>query len=201
MQAESAFLALWNDIAPQREPEYDQWHTLEHVPERVSVQGFRGGRRYVNRDRAQHRYFTLYEVDSLAVFTSAEYRDLLENPTPWSASVRPDFSNFLRVICTVTMSRGSGVGAAIACLCVPQNAADEKLHSALATALSLPRVTAVHNGRRTETGLTVKFRAPPPGSAPLRDFDRIALIEALDHEAAAAALASVQRAMDFLPVP
>ena len=87
-----AFLALWNDIARSREPEYDQWHTLEHVPLRVGVIGFYGSRRYVNRSRQYHRYFTLYDVASLATFDSSEYVDLLEHPTPWSASMRPDFS-------------------------------------------------------------------------------------------------------------
>ena len=69
--AGTAFLALWNDIRRAREPEYDQWHTLEHVPERVAVDGFLGARRYVNRAREQHRYFTLYDVAALAVFDSA----------------------------------------------------------------------------------------------------------------------------------
>ena len=40
-----AFLALWNDVARGREPEYDQWHTLEPVPERVALPGFHGARR------------------------------------------------------------------------------------------------------------------------------------------------------------
>ena len=53
-----AFPALWNDIAPSRGPEYDQCHTLEHVPERVGVTGFYGSRRHVNRSRQHHRYFT-----------------------------------------------------------------------------------------------------------------------------------------------
>jgi hypothetical protein len=60
--AGNAFLALWNDIARSREPEYDRWHTQEHVPERVAVTGFLGARRYVNRGRENHRYFTLYDV-------------------------------------------------------------------------------------------------------------------------------------------
>jgi hypothetical protein len=55
----------------------------------------------VNRSRQYHRYFTLYDVASLATFDSSEYVDLLEHPTPWSASMRPDFSNILRAICTV----------------------------------------------------------------------------------------------------
>ena len=113
----SAFLALWNDVVRSREPEYDRWHTQEHVPERVAVTGFHGARRYVNRARAHHRYFTLYDVTDLAVFQHAEYADLVEHPTPWSAAMRPDFRNFLRAACRVSASRGDGIGAALAIHC------------------------------------------------------------------------------------
>src|SRR3954470_9134847 len=95
--AGAAFLALWNDIRRAREPEYDQWHTLEHVPERAAIDGFHGARRYVNRQREEHRYFTLYDVADLAVFDSPQYREVVDQPTPWSASMRADFSNFVRV--------------------------------------------------------------------------------------------------------
>mgnify|MGYP000753556787 CR=1 FL=1 len=104
--AGTAFLALWNDIAREREPEYDRWHTREHVPERVGVAGFRGARRYVNRTPAQHRYFTLYELAELAVLDSAAYQALVERPTPWSQSMRPDFARFLRAPCALDVSQG-----------------------------------------------------------------------------------------------
>lgn len=196
-----AFLALWNDIARSREAEYDQWHTLEHVPERVAVDGFRGARRYVDRAKAHHRYFTLYDVDSLAVFESAEYKDLLANPTPWSASMRPDFGNFLRAICSVSMSSGTGIGAAIACLCTPESTADPALRAALEDAATLPRVNAVHLGRAAQGAPAVPFGSPPPTSAPMRAFDRVALIEALDREGAVHALAAVQRALGLEALP
>lgn len=199
--AGQAFLALWNDIAREREPEYDQWHTLEHVPERVAVTGFRGARRYVKRAKAHHRYFTLYDVDSLAVFESAEYLDLLAHPTPWSASMRPDFSNFLRAICGVTTSNGTGIGAAIACVCVPATTAETGLRVALENAGALPRVNAVHLGRTARGAPMVPFGSPPPESVPVRLFDRIALIEALDRDAASHALTQVKRALQLEALP
>lgn len=199
--AGQAFLALWNDIARGREAEYDQWHTLEHVPERVAVTGFRGARRYVNRVKAHHRYFTLYDVDSRAVFENPEYGDLLAHPTPWSASMRADFSNFIRAICDVTTSSGTGIGGAIACLCVPASTPEPALRAALDNAVSLPRVNAMHLGRRTEGAPSVPFGAPPPESAPVRPFDRIALIEALDRDAANAALASMKRTLQLEALP
>ena len=188
----TAFLALWNDIADSRAAEYDQWHTLEHVPERVSVTGFHGARRYVNRDHAYHRYFTLYDVATLDAFANAEYQDLLANPTPWSASMRPDFSNFLRATCRVTLSRGTGIGGAIGCLCVPHSVSDAQLGEALAQAAALPRINAIHCGRRSEPALSVPFKAPPRQTAPAIDFDRVALVEGLDRGACADALTGLR---------
>jgi hypothetical protein len=199
--AGNAFLALWNDIARSREPEYDQWHTLEHVPERVSVTGFHGARRYVNRARQHHRYFTLYDVATLATFDSSEYVDLLEHPTPWSASMRPDFSNFLRAICSVTATRGTGIGAAMAILCLPPETADAPLRSALDEAADMPRINAVHLGHTANTVAKVPFSTPPPESAPARAFDRIALIESLDRVGAAHALSRIKSRLRLDPLP
>jgi hypothetical protein len=198
--AGAAFLALWNDIRRAREPEYDQWHTLEHVPERVAVDGFLGARRYVNRVRERHRYFTLYDVADLAVFETEAYRDLLDHPTPWSAAMRPDFENFVRAVCAVDASAGTGIGGAVATLCL-EAVDDDTLRSALDAAATLPRINAVHLGSRRDGapsprvgGANAKEQAP-------RTFSRIALIEALDHDAAADALVRVQRALDLRAMP
>jgi hypothetical protein len=187
-----AFLALWNDIAPARETEYDTWHTKEHVPERVSAQGFRGARRYVDRAREMHRYFTLYEVADLAAFDHADYRDLVEHPTPWSASMRADFANFLRTTCAVVESRGEGIGAALAVLAVDNARPDVN------ALLSMPGVTACHVGR------AVASPAPAPAIFPSlapRRFDTLLLVEALDRVHARAALDLARRALhlDHLP--
>jgi hypothetical protein len=199
--AGQAFIALWNDIRPQREAEYDQWHTHEHVPERVAVQGFRGARRYVNRQRDHHRYFTLYDVAELAVFKSTEYVDLLSNPTPWSTSMRPDFSNFLRATCRVMESRGIGIGGALAIQCFRSAQADAAdVTTALSRALESPRVTAVHLGS-VERGLpSVPWTKTPAASVPVREFDRVALIETLDRVAAETALAQLGADLGLAPM-
>jgi hypothetical protein len=114
--SEPAFLALWNDLAPGREADYEEWHAREHLPERVAAPGFRAGRRYRDAAHPTHRWFTLYEVDSLATFGTPEYRDLLDNPTPWSATMRPDFRRFLRAPCREAGREGQGIGAALAVL-------------------------------------------------------------------------------------
>src|SRR3712207_7700170 len=92
----SAFLALWNDIEPRRQAEYDAWHTFEHVPERVGIPDFVAGRRYVAAERLEQRYFTLYELGSLEALTGPSYVEVVEHPTDWSLSMRPSFRNVVR---------------------------------------------------------------------------------------------------------
>lgn len=110
----TAFLALWNDIESARDDEYNLWHTREHVPERVTVPGILSGRRYVAPAAKAHRYFSLYELDSLAVLQSEPYKALVAGPTPWSQSMRPSFRSFLRYPCATTVSLGRGMGGALA---------------------------------------------------------------------------------------
>lgn len=110
----SAFLALWNDFDPQRDDEYNCWHTFEHVPERVGIEGIRSGRRYVAMERTDHRYFTLYDLASLAALDGPQYVDVVDRPTTWSASMRPSFRNFLRRPCRRLASVGIGMAASLA---------------------------------------------------------------------------------------
>jgi len=198
--AGNAFLALWNDIARSREPEYDRWHTQEHVPERVAVTGFLGARRYVNRGRENHRYFTLYDVADLGVFEHPEYADLISNPTPWSASMRPDFANFLRATCGLETSSGDGIGGALATLCFQRSEAREAPEIASAM-LAEPGVVALHVGQGSGGAPPIAWTSPPAASAPLRPFDRVMLIEALDRDAAAVALRAARDRLGLSALP
>jgi hypothetical protein len=107
-------LAIWNDFDPGRLLEYEHWHTLEHVPERVWVPGMVGGRRYRAVGQSVPRYLTLYELETLDVLERAEYVDLVVRPTPWSASMRPSFSNFQRHPCEILADSGVGNGGKLA---------------------------------------------------------------------------------------
>ncbi|MGG5819323.1 hypothetical protein [Falsiroseomonas sp. HW251] len=179
------FLALWNDLRRGREAEYEAWHTREHVPERVAAPGFRSGRRYRRDDHPAHRWFTLYEVDGLEAFDTPEYHDLLANPTPWSASMRPDFRNFLRVPCVTTGAEGFGIGAALAVLRLKEEAAVPALADG---------VVRARLGRRA---VASDFRAGAGGSGADDDFAAVLLIETLDRATAERAFA--EAAARFAP--
>jgi hypothetical protein len=190
MGSNAGFLALWNDLAQGRDAEYEAWHTREHVPERVAAPGFRSGRRYVAPAHPAHRWFTLYEVASLDCFETAAYRDLLENPTPWSAAMRPEFRNFLRVPCVLRGSAGFGFGGALAVLRLPE----EVTASELATLVEEPGVVAARIGRRAgPDGTAGAFRIGAPETGASDAFAAILLLDALGRSAAEHAFASAAR--------
>ncbi|SHJ30298.1 hypothetical protein SAMN02745194_02247 [Roseomonas rosea] len=192
----TAFLALWNDIERGREAEYDRWHTREHVPERVAAPGFRSGCRYVDRDHPVHRYFTLYELESLAALATPEYRDLLQHPTPWSAAMRPSFRNFLRAPCTVAHRAGFGRGASLAVMRLPGQPADGEAKGVLASLAEAPGVVALRLGRHEaqEPAPAWASSRAPDGPA---SFGSVLLIEALDRPSALRAFDAALTA--FLP--
>jgi hypothetical protein len=194
MGSNAAFLALWNDLAHGREAEYEAWHTREHVPERVAAPGFRSGRRYVAPDHPAHRWFTLYEVASLDCLETPEYRDLLENPTPWSAAMRTDFRNFLRVPCALRGSAGFGFGGALAVLRLPE----EVTASELATLVEEPGVVAARIGRRAgPDGMAKRFPLGGPDTGASDAFAAVLLLDALGRAGAEHAFAAAVRR--FLP--
>jgi hypothetical protein len=147
----TAFLALWNDVAPLRDAEYNDWHTREHVPERLTVPGILGGRRYSSPRPRHQKYFTLYELQTAEVLASAPYRRIVDEPSAWSRSMRPDLCNFVRRPCATLFSQGIGVGGGLLTICVAAKI-DSPLVQCIATAkLRSSPVIAVHVGSAEET--------------------------------------------------
>ena len=70
-------MVLSFDIAPEAIAEHDDWHTHEHLPERLSIPGFLRGSRWV-ATRGEPRYMVLYEVRELATLTSGRVPGALE---------------------------------------------------------------------------------------------------------------------------
>lgn len=186
--AGTAFLALWNDFEPARYDEYDSWHTFEHVPERVGIDGVLSGRRYVARERDALRYFTLYELQSLAALEGSSYLDMVEHPTPWTLSMRPSFRNFLRRPCTTELSAGQGHGAAIATLRIvaAEALAAVQWSAALGPFVATGAAIAIHAGR---VDVSAKF---PLGDAAAAGDDGVPYVVLIE----AAERAALERALD-----
>lgn len=180
--AGTAFLALWNDFEPARYAEYDCWHTFEHVPERVGIDGVLSGRRYVARERDDRRWFTLYELASLGALEGPGYLDVVDHPTAWTLSMRPSFRNFLRRPCTTELSAGQGHGAAIATLRIvlPDALAAAAWRAALEPFVSSAAAIAIHAGR---VELSAKFPLGEAAAAADAGVPYVVLVEAAERAA------------------
>ena len=104
-----AALLLSFDVEAAAIDEHDQWHTQEHLPERLSIPGFLRGTRWTIIDGAP-RYMVLYEVESLETLSSAAYLDRLNNPSPWTQKMMPHYRGMSRGLCRVIGSVGAGLG-------------------------------------------------------------------------------------------
>ena len=111
MADKPGILAIFNDVAPGREAEFEAWFQGEHLEERLAVPGFLFGRRH-QAISGSSGFFNFYVVESPAVLTSKAYLDRLDNPTPLTRKVMSGtFSNMNRTLCTRLLRRGSLRGA------------------------------------------------------------------------------------------
>ena len=106
-----AAMLLSFDIVQEAIPEHDDWHTHEHLPERLSIPGFLRGTRWVAL-QGQPRYFVIYEVEQLATLTSSAYMERLNNPSPWTSKMMLHYRRMTRGFCSVAGSFGVGMGHA-----------------------------------------------------------------------------------------
>ncbi|HUJ85706.1 MAG TPA: hypothetical protein VLX30_02515 [Burkholderiales bacterium] len=104
-----AAMLLSFDIAQDAVDEHDDWHTHEHLPERLSIPGFLRGTRWAAL-RGRPGYLVLYEVADLATLASSAYLERLNNPTPWTRKMMPHYRAMARGLCSVAGSFGLGSG-------------------------------------------------------------------------------------------
>jgi hypothetical protein len=101
-------LVIWHDITADGETDYNEWHSKEHLLERVGVPAFLRGHR-LQAVSGSPRYLNLYEVEDLATLTSQPYLDRLNHPTPWTQRALGHFRDNNRTLCRVVASLGNGV--------------------------------------------------------------------------------------------
>ena len=105
----NAAMLLSFAIVEDAVPEHDEWHTHEHLPERLSIPGFVRGTRWASSNGGQ-KYFVMYEVEQLATLQSGAYLERLNNPSPWTSRMMPNYRGMTRGFCAVSGSFGAGLG-------------------------------------------------------------------------------------------
>ena len=146
-----AVLVNWGGIVEVKELEYNEWHSKEHMPERISLPGFLRGLRAVGISGTDinHKYFMMYEAERKEVFVSKKYLERLNNPTDWTKDILSNYLSPSRTICSVISSKSMGVGGYISTIRfldneILKNQNVEYLKTATSIILKLNGITGMH---------------------------------------------------------
>jgi len=135
------------DVDAAHDADFNRWYDREHLEERVAIPGFIEARRYVAEDGAP-KYLSLYSTETFEVLDSPAYRKALANQTEWSKRNIARFKNMIRGVARITISRGTGRGAALGIIRIrPASGAHETLRDALRNELdprSTDRIISMH---------------------------------------------------------
>ena len=189
------------NIDPAHEAEFNRWYDREHLEERVAMPGFLEARRYVALD-GNPKYLSLYSTETFEVLDSDVYRTALENQTKWSKANINRFKNMIRAVARITISRGTGRGAALGIIRLrPAAGSEENLRNALREQFDpskLDRIISMHlleNDPALSKPITDDPAAPNPGAG-----DWFVLIDATDVGAVPAAAARIKDNAAFKPL-
>ena len=194
----TGLLAVWNDIAPADEADFEAWYRSEHLAERVGLPGFFRGRRYrALGGETEPKFGALYETETPEVLASDRYLARLDDPTPMTARMIAKFQNTHRTVLRVEASVGHGVGGVLAALRPsPQSGESERFatwirETALPLLLEAPGVVGAHFAS-VETALTSSDNAEGRArGTPDQLDDHLLLIEATGKGEVEHAIASV----------
>jgi hypothetical protein len=158
----ASFLVIANSVAPAALADYEAWHSFEHVPERLTMPGFLGGRRFVRGRGQERRFLTLYDLDSPDALETPEYRHLLANPTPASRLMRPLMGDFRRFVYRERARFGAGCGSHLGFLrwVAREDGAQDDV-AALAAMIGQSGIAALRIGASKDTQPHPAFAADP----------------------------------------
>ncbi|MBA4036345.1 MAG: hypothetical protein C0480_17280 [Bradyrhizobium sp.] len=135
------------NIDASDDAEFNRWYDREHLEERVAIEGFLEARRYVAHE-GNPKYLSLYSTETFEVLDSPAYRTALANQTAWSKANIARFQNMIRAVARITISRGTGRGAALGIIRLrPPAGGEDKLRAALHEQLdpaSLDGIISMH---------------------------------------------------------
>jgi hypothetical protein len=189
------------DVDSLHEAEFNRWYDREHLEERIAIDGFLEARRYVAHD-GKPKYLSLYSTATFDVLDSPAYRTALANQTEWSKANIAHFKNMIRGVARITISRGTGRGAALGIIRLrpPADGAD-RLRAALREQLDPSRLDGIISMHLLENDLvlskplTADAAKDDPGAG-----DWFVLIDATDVSAVPAAAARIMDNAAFKPL-
>ena len=105
-------LLNWGGVLPEHDLDYNLWHSLEHMPERMSVKGFLRAFRCVGLKGTndKDKYFMMYDVKSKDILSSRQYLNRLNNPTDWTSKILSKYVYPSRAICELIKTKSLTTG-------------------------------------------------------------------------------------------
>jgi hypothetical protein len=180
------FVAMWSGLKQGYEHEFESWHTIEHMPERLGVPGFLRGRRYMRASKSSaYAMFIIYEGAHIETFRSPGLLARLNDPTEWTKRVQSGLENFARCPCRKLLSIGDGVGGAVITMRITgtpggKSETAQSLLKAAPNMAQLHGVTAVHVGQHEPDRSiveTAEAKLRPSNTSP--EFSFVVLVEGI----------------------
>ena len=104
----SGVIFAWATPKEGHEQDFHDWYDNEHIPSRLSLTGIDGARRYVNAEPGETARFAVrYDVSDIAVFDSAEFKELRTNPSDETRKVVENSVDFDRFVGEEIISQGN----------------------------------------------------------------------------------------------
>ena len=188
------------NVDAAHEAEFNRWYDREHLEERVAIAGFLEARRYVAHD-GNPKYLSLYSTETFEVLGSPAYRTALANQTAWSKANIARFRNMIRAVARITVSRGTGRGAALGIVRLRPAGAEDKLRAAVREQLDPAELDGIISMHLIESDpalskpITDDPAAPNPGAG-----DWYVLVDGTDVDAVAAAMPRVSGNIALKPL-
>jgi hypothetical protein len=189
------------NIDASDEAEFNRWYDREHLEERVAIDGFLEARRYVAHD-GNPKYLSLYSTRTFDVLDSPAYRTALANQTAWSKTNISRFRHMIRAVARITISRGTGRGAALGIVRLrPSGGGEDKLRAALQDQLDPAKLDGIISMHLIESDPALsKPITDDPATADPGAGDWFVLIDATDVSAVAPAVARFSDNAAFKPL-
>ena len=188
------------NVDAAHEAEFNRWYDREHLEERVAIAGFLEARRYVAHE-GNPKYLSLYSTETFEVLDSPAYRTALANQTAWSKANIARFRNMIRAVARITVSRGTGRGAALGIVRLRPAGAEDKLRAAVREQLDPAELDGIISMHLIESDpalskpITDDPAAPNPGAG-----DWYVLVDGTDVDAVAAAMPRVSGNIALKPL-
>jgi hypothetical protein len=153
------------NIDAAHEAEFNRWYDREHLEERVAIDGFLEAHRYVAHD-GNPKYLSLYSTETFEVLDSPAYRTALSNQTAWSKANIARFQDMIRAVARITVSRGTGRGAALGIVRLRPADGEDRLRAALREQLDPAELDGIISMHLIESDPTLSKPITDDPSAP-----------------------------------